>query len=172
MASLTLTLIQADLKWEDKKANLGMFSNKINDIKEKTEVIILPEMFSTGFSMRPELLAETMEGETVEWMRTTAREKKAILTGSIIIQDGGKYYNRLIWMLPNGEYGYYDKRHMFAFGEEDKHYTQGKKRLIASVKGWKINLQVCYDLRFPVWARQSPPPQGEVASGPEYDLLI
>ena len=167
MASLTLTLIQADLKWEDKKANLGMFSNKINGIKEKTEVIILPEMFNTGFSMRPELLAETMEGETVEWMRTTAREKKAILTGSIIIQDGGEYYNRLVWMLPNGEYGYYDKRHMFAFGEEDKHYTPGKKRLIASVKGWKINLQICYDLRFPVWARQQ-----SADNNPEYDLLV
>jgi omega-amidase len=167
MSSLTVTLIQSDLKWEDKKANLAMFSNKINGIKEKTELIILPEMFSTGFSMRPEFLAETMEGETVKWMKATAQSKKAILTGSIIIEDDGMYYNRLIWMLPNGEYGYYDKRHMFAYGEEDKHYTPGKKRLIASVKGWKINLQVCYDLRFPVWARQQ-----SADNTPEYDLLI
>jgi omega-amidase len=167
MSSLTVTLIQSDLKWEDKKANLAMFSNKINGIKEKTELIILPEMFSTGFSMRPEFLAETMEGETLKWMKATAQSKKAILTGSIIIEDDGMYYNRLIWMLPNGEYGYYDKRHMFAYGEEDKHYTPGKKRLIASVKGWKINLQVCYDLRFPVWARQQ-----SADNTPEYDLLI
>jgi omega-amidase len=167
MSSFTVTLIQTDLKWEDKKANLDMLSDKINGIKEKTELIILPEMFSTGFSMRPELLAETMEGETVKWMKATAQAKKAILTGSVIIEEAGKYYNRLIWMLPNGEYGYYDKRHMFAYGEEDKHYTPGNKRLIASVKGWKINLQVCYDLRFPVWARQQ-----SADNTPEYDLLI
>lgn len=182
MASLTVTLIQSDLKWEDKKANLEMFSRKIEGIKEKTEVIILPEMFSTGFSMRPELLAEIMEGETVEWMRTTAKAKKAIVMGSLIIEDEGKYYNRLVWTLPNGECGYYNKRHTFAYGEEHKHYTAGSKRLIASVKGWRINLQVCYDLRFPVWARQSAVPEkdsplltspgGGGTRAPEYDVLI
>ena len=167
MSSLTITLIQSDLKWEDKKANLDKFSRTIGSIKEKPELIILPEMFSTGFSMRPEFLAEKMEGETVNWMKKTSHAKNAILTGSLIIEDGGKYYNRLIWMLPNGEYGYYDKRHMFAYGKEDKHYTPGNKRLIASVKGWKINLQVCYDLRFPVWARQQ-----STDNSLEYDLLI
>jgi omega-amidase len=175
MSSLTVSLIQPDLKWEDKKSNLDMFSRKIEGIKEKTELIILPEMFSTGFSMRPELLAEIMEGETVNWMRATAKSKKAIITGSLIIEDEGKYYNRLIWMLPTGEYGYYDKRHTFAYGEEDKHYNKGSKRLIASVKGWKINLQVCYDLRFPVWARQGPrlaSPEGEGTKAFEYDVLI
>jgi len=178
MSSLTVTLIQPDLKWEDKKANLEMFSGKIEAIKEKTELIILPEMFSTGFSMRPELLAEIMEGETVEWMRSTARSKKAIITGSLIIEDEGKCYNRLVWMLPSGDFGYYDKRHTFAYGEEDKHYNHGNKRLIASVKGWKINLQVCYDLRFPVWARQQKQDlvgedtnQGG-SSTFEYDVLI
>jgi omega-amidase len=175
MSSLTVTLIQAELKWEDKKANLEMFSQKIDGIKEKTELIILPEMFPTGFSMRPELLAEIMEGETIGWMRTTAKNKKAIVTGSLIIEDEGKYYNRLIWMLPSGDYGYYDKRHTFAYGEEDKHYNKGNKRLIASVKGWKINLQVCYDLRFPVWARQSPLPASPSGAGVralEYDVII
>ena len=165
MSSLTITVVQTNLYWEDKKANLEMLEEKIYSIKEKTEVVVLPEMFTTGFSMKPELLAETMEGATIQWMKKIAAQKKIILTGSVIIEDQGNYYNRLIWMLPNGQVGYYDKRHLFAFGDEDKHYAAGAKRLIASVKGWKINLLICYDLRFPVWARQTP---GEA----EYDLLI
>ncbi len=179
MSSLTITLIQPNLIWENKKANLEMLSKKIESIKEKTEVVILPEMFSTGFSMKPKLLAETMNGETIEWMKKVASSKKIILTGSVIINapslentDGEAFYNRLIWMLPNGEYGMYDKRHLFAYGDEHNHYSAGNKRLIAQVKGWKINLQVCYDLRFPVWARQTPPPPGEAGRGHEYDLLI
>ena len=181
MSSLTITIIQTDLHWEDKKANLQMLSEKIESIQEKTEVVILPEMFTTGFSMKPELLSEKMsaysgtdgDGETIQWMKKMASSKKIILTGSIIIEEGGNYFNRLIWMLPNGEYGYYDKRHLFAFANEDKHYTAGNKKLIASVKGWKINLLICYDLRFPVWARQSPLSYGEgdeVQS--EYDVAI
>ena len=134
-----------------------MLEEKILSINEKTEIVVLPEMFSTGFSMKPETLAETMDGETVNWMKKIAAEKKIILTGSVIIEVDGHYYNRLIWMLPNGQYGVYDKRHRFAFAGEDDHYTAGTKRLIASVKGWKINLQVCYDLRFPVWSRQTSP---------------
>ncbi|HSN09052.1 MAG TPA: nitrilase family protein, partial [Hanamia sp.] len=167
MSSLTITLIQSNLFWEDKKANLEMFQQKIENIKEKTEIVILPEMFSTGFSMKAEILAEKMDGETVRWMKNIAAEKKIILTGSVIIVEDEKYYNRLIWMLPNGEYGIYNKRHLFAYADEHAHYAPGNKKLIASVKGWKINLQVCYDLRFPVWARQLP-------GGPEdkYDLLI
>src|SRR4029078_5051072 len=156
MSSLTITIIQTNLHWENKEANLQMLSQKIEDIKEKTEVIILPEMFSTGFSMKPELLSEKMGGETIQWMKKIASSKKIILTGSVIIEEEGKYFNRLIWMLPNGEYGYYNKRHLFAFAKEDEHYTAGYKKLIASVKGWKINLQICYDLRFPVWIRQLP----------------
>ncbi len=167
MSNLLVTVIQTNLHWEDKKANLQMLEEKINSIKEKTEVVVLPEMFSTGFSMKPEQLAETMEEETVQWMKGVAAEKKIILTGSVIIKEKENYYNRLIWMLPNGQYGVYDKRHRFAFAGEDKHYTAGNKRLIASVKGWKINLQVCYDLRFPVWARQQ-----SQSEGPEYDVLI
>lgn len=166
MSSLNITLVQTNLHWENKKANLEMLSKKIDSIKEKTEIIILPEMFNTGFSMKPQILAENMSGETVQWMKKTASEKKAILTGSIIIEEDGRYFNRLIWMLPNGEYGIYDKRHLFAYGDEHTHFSAGSKRLIASVKGWKINLLVCYDLRFPVWARQSP------GVRPEYDLLI
>jgi predicted amidohydrolase len=144
-------------------------------------------MFSTGFSMHPEILAEKMDGQTIQWMKTMAADKKIILTGSLIIEEDEKYFNRLIWMLPNGEYGYYDKRHLFAYANEHMHYTAGSKRLIAQVKGWKINLLVCYDLRFPVWARQSPlhnpspnpvrtgtgglAPEGE-EQGQEYDVAV
>ncbi|MEK7226522.1 MAG: nitrilase family protein [Bacteroidota bacterium] len=183
MSNLNITIIQTNLHWEDKTANLQMLEEKINSIKEKTEVVILPEMFSTGFSMKPELLAETMDGETLQWMKRIAAEKKIVLAGSVIITEPGQtetvrpYYNRLIWMLPNGQYGIYDKRHCFAFAGEDEHYTAGTKRLIASVKGWKINLLICYDLRFPVWARQSSPPTSlhGVERGPggeEYDIII
>ena len=167
MPTLTITTIQSNLIWEEKEANLRMLEQKIAGIEEKTEIVVLPEMFNTGFSMSPETLAETMEGETIEWMKRVSRENSIVLTGSLMIEEAGKYYNRLVWMLPNGQYGYYDKRHLFAFGEEDKHYSRGNKRLIASVKGWKINLQVCYDLRFPVWARQQ-----NTEAGAEYDVLI
>ena len=178
MSSITFTLLQTKLHWEDKRANLQMLEEKIKSIEENTQVIVLPEMFSTGFSMKPEQLAETMEGETIKWMKDIATRKKIILAGSVIIEDGGHYYNRLIWMLPNGEYGYYNKRHLFAYAEEDKHYTAGTERFIASVNGWKINLQVCYDLRFPVWARQTSPPVPlqQVGEGGreslEYDVLM
>ena len=184
MSTLTVTTIQSDLQWEDKTANLRRLEEKIDGIAAHTELVILPEMFSTGFSMRPEFLAEPMDGLTVDWMRTIATRKKIILTGSVIIKEEGKYFNRLIWMLPNGQYGYYDKRHRFAYAGENEHYSAGHKRLVASVKGWRILLLVCYDLRFPVWSRQAP--QERAAPGPttapgdaapdardlEYDLII
>jgi omega-amidase len=174
MSTLSITGIQTKLHWEDKKANLQMFEEKIFSISQQTEIVVLPEMFSTGFSMQPEKLAETMEGETLKWMKRIAAEKKIILTGSLIIKEGGHYFNRLIWMLPDGQFGYYDKRHLFVYADEDQHYTAGLKRLIASVKGWKINLLVCYDLRFPVWSRQQSIPSlsREGMPAPEYDLLI
>ncbi len=171
MSSLIITIIQTNLFWEDKKANLQLLEEKINGIKEKTEIVVLPEMFSTGFSMQPEKLAEKMDGESVAWMKKISSTKKIILTGSLIIEEDGKYFNRLIWMLPNGQFGYYDKRHRFAFAGEDEKYTAGNKRLIASVKGWKINLLVCYDLRFPVWSRQSAINKEEEKKL-EFDLII
>jgi omega-amidase len=167
MSLLTITLIQTNLFWEDKAANLAMLEQKINAIEAATELVVLPEMFSTGFSMKPAQLAETMEGETVSWMKRMAAARKIILTGSVIIEQEGLYYNRMIWMLPNGQYGYYDKRHRFAFAGEDAHYTAGNRRVVAQVNGWKVNLLVCYDLRFPVWARQQ-----LQEGGPEYDLLL
>jgi predicted amidohydrolase len=171
MSSLTFTVIQTHLIWENRAANLQMLEEKINSISEKTEVIILPEMFTTGFNMKPETFAEDMNGEGVAWMKRIAAAKKVVVTGSMMIEENGNYYNRLIWMLPNGQMGLYDKRHLFAYAEEDKHYQRGNKRLIASVKGWKVNLQVCYDLRFPVWSRQSKT-TGDGIEGLEYDVLI
>ena len=180
MSHLTFTLIQTNLHWEDKAANMQMLEEKINSIQHPTQIIVLPEMFNTGFSMKPEELAEPMNGPTVEWMKKIAAEKRVIVAGSLMIsqiaEDGPtQYFNRLVWMLPNGQHGVYDKRHLFAYADEDKHYSPGTKRLIASVNGWKINLMVCYDLRFPVWARQrtpSQPPPSVEELAPEYDVLI
>jgi predicted amidohydrolase len=166
LSTLSFSILQTNLFWEDKGANLAHLTEKIMGIEQYTEIIVLPEMFNTGFSMQPKKLAETMDGPTIEWMKRLAETKKAIITGSLIIKEEDKFFNRLIWMLPNGELGYYDKRHLFAYAGEDQHYTPGNKRLIASVKGWKINLQICYDLRFPVWARQS---KGDAS---EYDVLL
>ena len=181
MAPLTITTLQTNLVWENKNANLQLLGKKINGLQEKTEIVVLPEMFSTGFSMQPKLFAETMEGETVQWMKEISSSNKIILTGSLIIEENDQFYNRLIWMFPNGEFGYYDKRHLFGLAQEDKYYTAGNKRLIASVKGWKINLQICYDLRFPLWARNrivpiekpmEEEPQTSPDTRPEFDVLL
>jgi predicted amidohydrolase len=164
MSSLNVCIIQSSLHWENHQANLNMFEEKIEQIKAGTELVVLPEMFTTGFSMNPTQLAEDMNGQTVEWMKRIATEKRIILTGSIIIKENDQFYNRLIWMLPNGEFGMYDKHHLFSYAEEDKHFSAGNKRLITSVKGIKINTQICYDLRFPVWSR--------LAAENEYDVLL
>jgi omega-amidase len=168
MSSVTFTIIQSNLHWENKEANLKQFEEKIKAIKEPAQVVILPEMFSTGFSMSPETLAETMQGPTVQWMKKVAAEKRIILTGSVIIEEDGNYYNRLIWMQPNGQFGFYNKKHRFAYAGEDEHYAAGNQRFVASVNGLKINLLICYDLRFPVWARQQYSPDLQM----EYDVLI
>ena len=167
MSSITISLVQTTLNWENRAANLQHFEEKIASLAGKTQVVFLPEMFTTGFSMNPSQLAEKMDGESVTWMKKMAAQYRLILTGSLIIEENGHYFNRLIWMLPTGDFGYYDKRHLFAFAGEDKHYTAGNKRLITAVNGWRFNLQVCYDLRFPVWARQ------QISNGePEYDVLV
>jgi len=163
MAQLKFTLIQPDIVWEDKQANLQQYDHYMSTVSGRMEVVVLPEMFSTGFSMAPERLAETMEGDTVQWMKERARLYGCIITGSLIIEEDGKYYNRMLWVQPDGNIGHYDKRHLFGYANEDEHYTAGSKRLIVSVKGIRICLLVCYDLRFPVWARNK---------GAEYDVLL
>ena len=162
-STLNISIIQPDIVWEDKAANLQQYEGMIAGIKEKREIVVLPEMFSTGFSMSPETLAEPMDGLTVQWMKDIARKYKCILTGSLIIEEQGNYYNRLLWVQPDGQVGKYDKRHLFGYADEDQHYTPGNKRLITSVKGFRICPMVCYDLRFPVWARNL---------NKEYDVLI
>ena len=161
---LDITLIQCPLHWEDAAANLESMDALIQGHQSKTSLIILPEMFNTGFSMNPKLLAEDMNGVTVNWLKETARKRKSIVAGSVIIKENQNYYNRLIWMQPDGNFGYYDKRHLFSYASEHEYFTPGHKRLIAQINGWKVCTLICYDLRFPVWSRQQ--------SNAEYDVLI
>ncbi|MBK9731171.1 MAG: amidohydrolase [Chitinophagaceae bacterium] len=150
---LKISFIQSALHWENSAANLAGFSEKIISIREQVDLILLPEMFTTGFSMRPELFAETMEGDAINWMRQIAAAQHAVICGSLMMKDGNKYYNRLIWMRPDGTHASYDKRHLFGLGEEHQHYTAGDKKILVELKGWKFRPLICYDLRFPVWAR-------------------
>jgi len=165
--SLKVTIIQSDLHWENVDENLAMFSEKINALSEQTDVIVLPEMFNTGFSMLSEKLAETMNGKTVTWMKDQAKKSEAVITGSLIVEEHNKYYNRLVWAQPNGDFYTYDKRHLFRMADEHEHFSAGKERLIVNYKGWRICLMVCYDLRFPVWSRNFINNES-----PAYDCLI
>jgi len=153
MQDLTITLMQSDLYWENPGANLAMFEEKIWQINQSTDLIILPEMFTTGFSMNPEPLAEPMNFTTFKWMKQMANQTGAVLTGSYIVKEKGLYYNRLLWMQPDGQFDFYDKRHLFSMAGENQFYTAGKTQLIKQIKGWKITGFICYDLRFPVWSR-------------------
>lgn len=149
---LRITTVQAHLFWEDREANFRHLETLLAPLRE-TDLIILPEMFSSGFSMNSEKLAEQMDGATVKWLQSIASEKNAVITGSFIAVENGNYYNRLIWVQPDGNFHVYDKRHLFSLAGEDKFYTPGKKRLEVEWKGWKICPLICYDLRFPVWSR-------------------
>ena len=162
---LKLSLVQSNLHWEDKKKNLEMFSKKLSEIK-KTDLIILPEMFTTGFSNNTINLAESMNGETHNWLLQTSKEKDAVVCGSAIIEENGKYFNRFFWVQPDGITHHYDKKHLFAMAHEDEYFSAGTEKKIIQYKGWKINLQVCYDLRFPIWSRRKEDKQNN------YDLLI
>lgn len=130
-----------------------MFSQKIASITETTDLIVLPEMFNTGFTMNTKTVAEQMNGKTMQWMSQLSKEKKCVVTGSLIITENGKYFNRLIWTKPDGTFETYDKRHLFRMAEEDNYFTSGSKRIITELNGWKICPLICYDLRFPVWSR-------------------
>jgi predicted amidohydrolase len=149
---MNVTLIQTDLFWEDIDNNLKMFDEKITIIKD-TNLIILPEMFTTGFSMNVNILSETMNGKTIKWMLDWARVKNAVIAGSIIIKENNLFYNRFIWAEPNGGIKYYDKKHLFSMANEDQSYSPGKQKIIIEYLGWKICPLICYDLRFPIWNR-------------------
>ena len=172
MHNLKVTLVQTELHWENADANLAMFTQKLSGIeKGSTDLIVLPEMFSTGFSMNAKHLAEKENGKTIQWMAQQANNKNAVITGSIIFEEDGKYYNRLIWMRPDGTFEYYNKRHLFSMGNEHLHYSAGDKKIITELNGWKICPLVCYDLRFPVWSRNHFIRENATAIA-EYDLLI
>ena len=149
---MNITLVQSELYWEDIEKNLSNFEQKLETV-EQTDLIILPEMFSTGFSMNAASVAETMDGSAINWMRKTAMKKNCALTGSLIIKENGKFYNRLIFMRADGSFEQYDKKHLFTMAKEEETYTAGSEKVFIEYKGWKICPLICYDLRFPIWNR-------------------
>ncbi|HXI00869.1 MAG TPA: amidohydrolase [Sphingobacteriaceae bacterium] len=163
MNTLKITTFQAYLFWENIDKNLQNLGLRLSSIREKTDLIVLPEMFSTSFSMNAETLAEEMGGKTMDWMQQQAMKFESVVTGSIIIKEKSNFYNRLIWMRPDGSYEFYDKRHLFGLAKEDHTYTAGNKKLFVELNGWKICPIICYDLRFPVWLRNK---------DNEYDMLL
>lgn len=167
MTDLTITLIQQPLHWLAPKANHDQFETLITPLRGKTDLIVLPEMFSTGFSMEPAPIAETMSGPTLEWLSNQARAADAAITGSFTIEESGHFYNRMVFMQPDGQYHCYDKRHLFRMGNEHHRYQGGNERLIVEYRGWRICPMVCYDLRFPVWSRN-----GYKDGHNDFDLLI
>ncbi|MCO6499478.1 MAG: amidohydrolase [Vicingus serpentipes] len=178
---LKISIIQTDIYWEDVEKNLDEFTKKIKDIREETDIIVLPEMFNTGFSMRSKKLAEKMDEKTLSWMKERARDSNAVIVGSLIIEDDivkNRFYNRLVWMQPDAIFYTYDKRHLFRMANEHQSFTDGKTRLIVDYKGWKICPLICYDLRFPVWSRNKKLPIDNRAINSEstntnaYDCLI
>lgn len=159
---LTISCIQADLVWENAVQNRANLDKKINALDSTTDIIILPEMFTTGFAMQPELLAEPMNGTTVTWMQETAKTKGSAICGSIIIAENNNFYNRFLFVTPDGNIEYYNKRHLFSLAGEHDHYQNDNKQVIVTYKDWRICPLVCYDLRFPVWSRNTS----------NYDVLI
>lgn len=159
---LTIAIIETDVIWENPDANRKKLDHLLRKKGRQTDIILLPEMFNTGFTMHSRDMAETMDGESVEWMKEKAFSLKTAVCGSLIIKEENRFYNRLIWVSPDAGISFYDKRHLFRMGEEDKHFSRGENKLIINYKGWKIYPLICYDLRFPVWSRNKN----------NYDLLI
>jgi predicted amidohydrolase len=155
MRDLRVAIIQTNLLWEDIPGNLAMFDNKLSGIKETVDLIALPEMFNTAFSMSVAVCAEDTDGITTRWLREKAKEKNCAVCGSILTKENNQYFNRLIWMMPDGSYSYYDKKHLFRFAGEHEVFSQGKGKITTQLKGWNIRPLVCYDLRFPAWCRNA-----------------
>ncbi|WP_298391433.1 nitrilase family protein [Flavobacterium sp.] len=159
---MKIALIQTDLSWENPNENKALLQEKINAISQYVDLIVLPEMFTSGFTMNPENVAQTMDGDAVSWLKEIASNKNCAITGSLVIEENGHYFNRLVFVFPSGEIQTYDKRHLFTLAGEDKVYTSGKEKLIIEYNGFKICPLICYDLRFPVFARNVE----------DYDVLI
>lgn len=164
MDKLTLTLVQSNLEWQQADANRDILAGMLAGHDDKTDLVILPEMFTSAFTMENGAIAEDWPGETVDWMLEIARDRDAAVCGSIAVNDAGRRYNRLVFMTPEGNVVYYDKRHLFRMLGEHTRYAAGEERAILVWRGWRIYPLVCYDLRFPVWCRNSP----ELA----YDLML
>lgn len=163
MEPLKITIFQAYLFWENVEKNLQNLGLRLSSLKEKTDLILLPEMFNTGFTTNVEKCAERMDGVTMHWMFETAKKFDCVVAGTLIIEEEGKYYNRFVWMSPDGSFVHYDKRHLFGMAKEDTVFAPGNSRVMLRLKGWKVCPMICYDLRFPVWSRNQ-------EDG--YDLLV
>lgn len=159
---MKVALIQSSIVWENPKLNRKYYEETINGIVGSVDLIVLPEMFTTGFTMNPQLVSETMQGETVVWLQTLAKAKKSAITGSLIIEENGNFFNRLVFVFSSGEVHYYDKKHLFTLAGEDRIYSRGGQKIVIDYLGWKICPLVCYDLRFPVFSRNTE----------DYDLLL
>lgn len=162
MQDLKIALVQTTLHWHDPASNRALLDETLSAVEGGTDLVVLPEMFNTGFTMAPEACAEPHDGASTAWIRAKARALNAVVAGSLAVEEGGRYFNRLHWADPDGALLTYDKRHLFRMAGEHKHYQAGSRRLVARIKGWRICPLVCYDLRFPVWSRN----QGD------YDLLV
>ncbi|MDP2424050.1 MAG: amidohydrolase [Bacteroidales bacterium] len=167
MQDLSITLIQSALHWRSSLANQQQFEKAFKRINGKTDLVILPEMFTTGFAMHPEGLSESIDGPTTQWLKTQAKRLDAAMMGSFIVQEEGNYFNRLVFIKPDGHMQYYDKKHLFRMAGENKQYQSGDKKLVVNYKGWNILPLICYDLRFPVWSRNR-----LVKEQFEYDLMV
>ena len=162
MQPLTVSLLQTHTHWHEPKANRELFDTLLEQVPQSAQLVVLPEMFSTGFTMASAVVAEAMDGPTVTWLRARARTTQKVLCGSVVICEAGRYFNRFLWATPAGDVLHYDKRHLFRMANEHDHYQAGQRRLVVELAGWRICLAVCYDLRFPVWLRNKD----------DYDILL
>lgn len=160
--SMKVSILQIPLVWEDPQANRQNIAQWVDQNTISADLLVLPEMFTTGFTMQPNRVSETMQGETMKWLQALAAKYQIAITGSLVINEDACFYNRMVFVHPNGHIDFYDKRHLFRMAGEDEAYTPGKQSVIVTYKGWKICLQICYDLRFPVFSRNTQ----------DYDLLI
>ncbi|MEE4176874.1 MAG: amidohydrolase [Bacteroides sp.] len=168
MQNLTVTLVQTTLYWEDPARNLELFTEKISALQEDTDLIVLPEMFTTGFTMKPQSAAEPANGQALAWMKQMAASRNCVVCGSVAVEDKGRFYNRFFWVRPEGSFETYDKRHLFTYAGENKDYVRGNGKLIVELKGWKIMPMICYDIRFPVWSRN----RYRGKEGFDYDVML
>lgn len=167
METLRIAMFQPDIFWKNAGSNKKMFDDLFSKIRGQADVFVLPEMFTTGFVPDPSSVAEAPDGSTFQWMKQCAVTNGCAIAGSVVFFENGKYYNRLIWMNPDGTHFTYDKRHLFSLGNENAEYSQGEKNIVIDYEGWKIRPLICYDLRFPVWARN------KFSEGTyEYDILL